>query len=360
VLIEPAMLLSQLRENLLPTMPDLTIELEIGPDAPPLCTDRNQFEIMLINLATNARDAMADQDGVLSLSAHWAAAVPDRPEIKSPQGFVRLAVHDTGTGMDAHTLNRATEPFFTTKPLGKGTGLGLALASRFCHQAGGMMLIESDVGVGTTIALYLPASERTFPADMANNATRVGCTRHGAASTGQPSPKPVDHVRQAAARFTIPGPVAILVEAEPVIRDAFRAGLLAHGFRVIDAAQSEAIDLDTAQFNGSVGPAPDLLVAGMSQQDAHGNARRQTSAFDLIRAWRQCIPGLPALLVSQQPPDLTTAEWRQAATDGPLAGLTQSVTPEELAAAAVSILSDRQRGDQCMTSPPLGDKVAPT
>ena len=116
---------------------------------------------MLVNLAANARDAMP-QGGTLTLAAA-ALTVPERAEAPHPAGlrpgrYVRLSAADTGTGMDAATLARAGEPFFTTKPEGEGTGLGLSMARELAGQAGGGFAVASESGRGTTVTLWLPVA----------------------------------------------------------------------------------------------------------------------------------------------------------------------------------------------------------
>jgi signal transduction histidine kinase len=105
--------------------------------------DRNQFEAALVNLAINARDALSD-GGALTIETF-----EDGPT------KVAVRISDTGTGMDAQTLERATEPFFTTKPVGRGTGLGLSQVYGFVRQAGGFLDIQSSPGQGTAVTLTL-------------------------------------------------------------------------------------------------------------------------------------------------------------------------------------------------------------
>jgi hypothetical protein len=112
---------------------------------------------VLFNLAINARDAMPE-GGTLTLSATADAVGPQHASGLAPGRYLRIAVRDTGTGMDAATLAHATEPFFTTKETGQGTGLGLSMAHGFAEQSGGRLAIASAPGHGTTVALLLPAA----------------------------------------------------------------------------------------------------------------------------------------------------------------------------------------------------------
>jgi PAS domain S-box-containing protein len=125
--------------------------------------DRNQLESALLNLAINARDAMPN-GGILKIEAsayhvtglNGAGGIP-------PGQYVQLSVKDTGQGMDSKTLERATDPFFTTKDVGKGTGLGLAMAYGFATQSGGAMRIRSALGKGTTVDILLPVTSHPAP-----------------------------------------------------------------------------------------------------------------------------------------------------------------------------------------------------
>jgi len=116
----------------------------IGEEPLYIDVDRTQLEVALLNLAINARDAMPD-GGVLTIES----LEPDPDDIA-------VRVTDTGIGMDGPTLERATDPFFTTKPVGKGTGLGLSQVYGFVRQAGGSLLLESEPGKGTAVTIVLP------------------------------------------------------------------------------------------------------------------------------------------------------------------------------------------------------------
>ena len=127
------------------------VEVDAPPGLPPLLADRGQLETVLINLATNARDAMP-RGGTFLLSAALDATL----DAASGGGAIRIEATDTGEGMAPDVLARAREPFFTTKPAGIGTGLGLALAHGFAEQSGGRLHIDSMPGQGTVVTLVLP------------------------------------------------------------------------------------------------------------------------------------------------------------------------------------------------------------
>jgi signal transduction histidine kinase len=140
--------------------PTVRIAVDLPSDLPAIRIDRNQFELALLNLGLNARDAMPS-GGVLSINAR-ATDGADIPDKLAPGSYVRLSVTDTGVGMDSQTLKRAAEPFFTTKPVGKGSGLGLSMVHGLTLQSGGHMQIVSKQNEGTTVSLWLPvATERT-------------------------------------------------------------------------------------------------------------------------------------------------------------------------------------------------------
>ena len=128
--------------------------LELPSGIWPVLADAHQLEVALLNLAVNARDAMEGQ-GTLTIAASNLPR-PERPAHLPPGEYVEVAVRDTGAGMPPEVVARATEPFFTTKPQGKGTGLGLAMVHGFAVQSGGALAIESRPGEGTAIRIILP------------------------------------------------------------------------------------------------------------------------------------------------------------------------------------------------------------
>jgi PAS domain S-box-containing protein len=121
--------------------------------------DPNQLENAVLNLCINARDAMPDGGRITIETANkWFDATAARERDLAPGQYVSLCVTDTGTGMSAETIKRAFDPFYTTKPLGEGTGLGLSMIYGFVRQSGGQVRIYSELGQGTTMCLYLPRS----------------------------------------------------------------------------------------------------------------------------------------------------------------------------------------------------------
>lgn len=152
----------------------IEIDLKLGSGLWPMLADRGQVESALLNLAVNARDAMPE-GGRLTIetaNASIDAAYAARNNEVMPGDYVMLAVTDSGAGMTPTVLARAAEPFFTTKDVGKGSGLGLSMIYGFAKQSNGHLKIYSEVGHGTTVRLYLPrpageATETVMPASMA-------------------------------------------------------------------------------------------------------------------------------------------------------------------------------------------------
>jgi two-component system cell cycle sensor histidine kinase/response regulator CckA len=124
--------------------------------------DRTQLEQVLLNLTTNARDAMP-HGGTLTFATHNIVEpiVTTGPQIHVPGQYVRLDVSDTGTGIPEDIRSKIFDPFFTTKALGKGTGLGLATAYGIVRQSGGSIVVDSEMGRGTTFTILLPRTTET-------------------------------------------------------------------------------------------------------------------------------------------------------------------------------------------------------
>ncbi|MCO8312984.1 hybrid sensor histidine kinase/response regulator [Pseudomonas mandelii] len=137
--------------------PAVIIETRFSPELEPVVADVNQLELAVLNLATNARDAMPD-GGKLVIRAQ-TEEIHDQSKLSlSPGRYVCLSVTDAGEGMDDVTLASAMDPFFTTKGVGKGTGLGLSMVHGFTEQLGGRFILKSQKDVGTTAELWLPVA----------------------------------------------------------------------------------------------------------------------------------------------------------------------------------------------------------
>ncbi len=136
----------------------IQIEFEVGDGGRTIIADEGVIRRVLLNLATNARDAI-DGHGRISVSVNDVPPETEIPEGIDHSQFVRLSVQDDGDGMDADTLGRIFDPFFTTKEAGQGTGLGLASVKGLVEQQGGFITAESTVGAGTTFHIYFPASD---------------------------------------------------------------------------------------------------------------------------------------------------------------------------------------------------------
>jgi PAS domain S-box-containing protein len=137
--------------------PGVRIVSRFSPGLPLVLTDANQLEAALMNLAVNARDAMPE-GGQITIAAHEETLGPDNALALPPGPYACLSVTDTGMGMDEATLSHAVEPFFTTKGVGKGTGLGLPMVHGLAEQSGGRLRLTSRPGEGTTAQMWLPAA----------------------------------------------------------------------------------------------------------------------------------------------------------------------------------------------------------
>jgi CheY-like chemotaxis protein len=191
------------------------LTIDVPNDLPADHADPNQLEMAILNLAVNARDAMPD-GGVLSISARRAPAA-GRPSDLAEGDYVRIAVTDSGRGMDEATLARATEPFFSTKEAGHGTGLALSMAHGLAGQLGGTLRIDSAPGLGTTIGIWLPVAT-------------------GAAKAPPP--------REAPRLVGKEGGLVLVIDDEPRVRSATAEMLGSLGYDVVQASNArEGLDL---------------------------------------------------------------------------------------------------------------------
>jgi signal transduction histidine kinase len=162
--------------------PDIRLKIEHG-EAVTIAADRGQLEQAILNLATNSRDAMPTGGEISIATGVCEAEQASTLGLPALGRFAVLRVHDSGEGMDTATLARACEPFFTTKPAGTGTGLGLASVQGTISQSNGFLRITSELGRGTTVGLYWPlehiveappASEAEYPLDERTSTSLAG------------------------------------------------------------------------------------------------------------------------------------------------------------------------------------------
>jgi PAS domain S-box-containing protein len=240
------------------------IDLTISPEPAlwPVKADRGQLEQVLVNLAVNARDAMPGggrltiDTGNVEVDETYASG---RPGL-TPGRYIRLRVSDAGVGMDRATMDRLFEPFFSTKPKGRGTGLGLATVYGIVTGAGGTIDVYSEPGLGTAFSVLLPAtSDLARPAEVAAG--------HSASLEGH-------------------GETVLLVEDETSLRDLTSRILTRHGYRVhAMATGTEAIELARAP-----GQTVDLLLTDVVMPEMMGN--------EVAAAVRAIVPAVPALYMS--------------------------------------------------------------
>jgi PAS domain S-box-containing protein len=142
--------------------PQVRLAFALAGDLGMVRVDSSEFELALLNIVLNARDAIV-QDGAVTISAENGQLQAGRAPDGLSGAFVVIAVSDSGSGMTPDVLSRAFDPFFTTKAVGKGTGLGLSQVHGFCRQSGGTVTIDSTPGSGTVVPLYLPRSRESRP-----------------------------------------------------------------------------------------------------------------------------------------------------------------------------------------------------
>ncbi|MGB9110224.1 MAG: ATP-binding protein [Telluria sp.] len=234
----------------------IDLELACPEDLWPVTIDPLQFDLAMLNLAINARDAMP-AGGRLALSARNCVLEPTSE--RSGGDYVVVTVLDTGTGMTPEVLARALDPFFTTKEPGKGTGLGLAQAYAFATQSLGSLTLSSTPGQGTRVELYLPRSSMPL--------------------SPQPGRLPPAAPQHASGRI-------LFVEDDELVREAVARGLQEAGFEVLEAANGDralamieaGLDIDVA-FS-------DIVMPG------------RISGIDLAGILRERRPGLPVVLAT--------------------------------------------------------------
>ena len=262
---------------------------QLSPGLWRVTADPTQMEQVLVNLVLNARDAMPS-GGTIAIATSNRDVTAELAEAErlgvNPGTYVQLTVSDTGTGMDAKTRAHAFEPFFTTKPVGKGTGLGLATVYGIVDQSGGAITMETALGHGTTVKIYLPAE-----------------------------PVPADRQEPVPARAATSGTESILlVEDNDAVRELAVQTLRGRGYTVIEARDGEE-----ALQHVIGGARVHLLVTDVVMPGLSGP--------NLAARLLQQIPRLRVLYMSGYGADATAAHG----TWGGVPLLQKPFTPSELA-----------------------------
>ncbi|WP_307836663.1 hybrid sensor histidine kinase/response regulator [Paractinoplanes durhamensis] len=239
----------------------ITLDVRLAPGLPSITADPGQLDQVLVNLAVNARDAMP-RGGTLTIETcdltvdrEYAAG---RPALRTGH-YVRMRVSDTGTGMPPEVIERAFEPFYTTKPAGKGTGLGLATVYGIITAAGGDLSIYSVPGTGTTFTILMPTTDAE-PAEVEEPA----------------EPLPPDYRRG----------TVLAVEDEPALRDVLHRILAGAGHEVLIAADGPAALTLASAHPGRI----DVLLTDVVMPHMLGK--------DLAERFRQLCPGASVLFMS--------------------------------------------------------------
>jgi signal transduction histidine kinase/CheY-like chemotaxis protein len=266
--VDTAALIGSLRDILIRSLgPATPLEVELPQGLWWVHADPNQLELALLNLCVNARDAMPPDrypGGHVRITARNAPAGPrDESGAGDPPPEIDclvIAVSDEGAGMDAGTLARATEPFFTTKGVGRGTGLGLSMVHGLCAQSGGALRLISAPGQGTRAEIWLPRAE-------------LG-------SEPAPAPQVIPAAQPAARSLDV-----LVVDDDPLVL-ATSAALLAdlgHAAREVDSGTAALAALRD-------GPLPDLVLTDHAMPGMTG--------AELALRIAALHPGLPVILAS--------------------------------------------------------------
>lgn len=239
----------------------IQLDMQLSPQLWVAEADPNQLESALLNLVINARDAMPDGGKLVVKTGnqHLDADFTQAHGNLEPGDYVVLSVTDNGCGMPQSTINRAFDPFFTTKPIGQGTGLGLSMIYGFSKQSRGHVAINSEVGKGTTVSLYLPR----FGGDL-------------------PQANPVDIQHPLLAQN---GETVLIVEDDPAVRVLVSTVLSELGYGFVEAG-----DADSAVPILDSGQRIDLMISDVGLPGMNGR--------QLAEIGRQYRPDLKVLFIT--------------------------------------------------------------
>jgi signal transduction histidine kinase len=269
----------QLVAGLVPT--NIELQFDLPSDLWPVTVDPAQLELAFLNLIINARDAMPS-GGRLVLRGSNETVTVDRADLSAGE-YVMLKLTDTGEGMSEEVMARALDPFYTTKGVGKGSGMGLPQAYGFARQNGGTLMLESRVGQGTTVTMYLPRARRT------------------------PSPSVATH---ALPRLPVSKGKVLLVEDDELVRETVSTALQAAGFEIRTAATAdEALrQIDSGEEYDAV--LTDVVMPGvLSGVDLAAHVRKRYPGIGVVVAtgYSDRAVELPGVRTLSKPYDLQQA-----------------------------------------------------
>jgi len=248
----------------------ITVRTDFVPSPRPVCADHGQVEQVIVNLAVNARDAMPE-GGTLTIATSNVTLdgqqLAAHAGMSEPGEYLCLSVSDTGSGMAPEVIAKALDPFFTTKPAGEGTGLGLASVYGILRKAGGHLHIASEPGAGTTIETYWPVGE------LAEEAP------------------PVEQPQEPSPQRVAAGERILLVEDEQSLRRLTVRMLQEHGYEVLEVSSPREAQAIAERRGERI----DLLVTDVVMPEIHG--------IQLAAQIRAARPRLPVLYTSGYMPN---------------------------------------------------------
>jgi signal transduction histidine kinase/ActR/RegA family two-component response regulator len=314
VVLAPAEAVRSLSEVLERVVP-ADVEVSWSLDTASACVriDRGQFDQLVLNLAINARDAMPS-GGLLDITVAGAEvdAVRAAKLGLSSGKYVRVAVSDSGSGMDEETRQRCFEPLYTTKGPSKGTGLGLPAVQRIVVESGGGICFDTELGVGTTFEAFLPAVD----ADVDAEGDGDGAGRHEKAPAAL-------RAATAAARGS---ETVLLAEDDDALRKLVSRVLSHNGYRVLEATSgTEALEVARSHDGPIDALVSDVVMPG-------------TSGRDVAVVLRGARPGLAVLLISGS----TDAGVLSGLTEGPSGFLAKPFKPSDVVAGIRELLDARR------------------
>ena len=237
----------------------VSVEWQVGESVWTVFADRAQLELALVNLIINARDAMPS-GGIVTVIAENREVADDELPGVTPGEYVRICVADTGTGISPDHLEKVLEPFFTTKEVGKGSGLGLSMVYGFAKQSNGAFRLESELAAGTRAELWLPRAPQSAVEE--------------AEQAPEPQSQPLRPLK------------LLLVDDHPEVRSTTAALLEDHGHEVVQAENGAAALILLKQRECDF----DLLITDYAMPHLSGT--------DFLREARLLCPDVPALLIT--------------------------------------------------------------